>query len=230
MQRFIKSMALGVTVLTVTVLSTTNSFADGKGGHSGGNHGTQQSSFKPNNATLGQGQHFVQNNQVTKLNQAAQNTLKQINLTQNFNHTNGSQFKKTGKDFTKSMYDKKFDYCHNYCHDFGWCKNWWGCWNYPCWNTYCYPYCGFYYPWLSYYPSCYRGCTFTLGYAVSPVFTTEVIVPEVVVPQLAVREAAIAGPAAVAPAGKPGLSQNAPMDTIETVDTGFITGSVAGNK
>lgn len=227
MQRFINTMVLGVTALTLTVLSTSAAFADGKGGHSGNSHGSPQGSFKQSNIAQGQGQHFAQNNQVKKLNQPAHNTLKQTNLTQNFNHTNGSQFKKTGgpgKDFKKDYcWDK---YCHNYCYN-----NWWGCWNYGCWDS-CYnSYCGFY-PCLSYYPYCCKSYCFPVRYTVSPVFATEIVIPEVVVPQLVVKEVpvTVVGPAAIAPVAKPGLTQNAPMNAIETVDTSFVTGSIAGNK
>jgi len=184
MKRLINTMALSVTALTLTVFSTTTAFADkGKGGN--GNHGSSQRSFTqgshqgqlpPTNNSGGAG------NQANALHQTTHNTMKQTNFTQNFNHNNGSQFKKTdgyGKNFKK-------DYCWDkYYHDFCY-NNRWDCWNYGCWNS-CYSYCG-------YYPCCSSFCL-PITYTVSPVFATEVIVPEVVVPQLALT-AAVVTPAA----------------------------------
>jgi hypothetical protein len=190
-----------------------------------GSSSGSQGNFKQSNLAT---QHFTQNNQH-KVNMPAQNTFKQTNLTQNFNHTNSSQFKKMGgpgKDFKNFKKDYCWDkYCHNYCYN-----NWWGCWNYGCWDS-CYSYCG-YYPWFNYYPYCCKSYCFPVTYVVSPVLATEVIIPEVVVPQLAVKAvpATVVGPAAIAPAARPGLTQNAPMNGIETVDTSFVTGSIAGNK
>jgi hypothetical protein len=181
MKRLINTMALSVTALTLTVLSTTTAFAD-KGGKGGsGNHGSSQGSFKQGNQNGAQLHTNGATNQANVLHQTTQNTMKQTNFTQNFNHNNGSQFKKTdgyGKDFKNFKKDYCWDkYYHDFCYN-----NRWGCWNYGCWNS-CYSYCG-------YYPCCSSYCL-PVTYTVSPVFATEVIVPEVVVPQLAVTAAVV---------------------------------------
>jgi hypothetical protein len=204
MKRLINTMALSVTALTLTVLSTTTAFAD-KGSKGGsGNHGSSQGTFKQG-SQLGQF-HTTTNaggtsNQANLLHQNTHNTMKQTNFTQNFNHNNGSQFKKTdgyGKDFKNFKKDYCWDkYYHDFCYN-----NRWGCWNYGCWNS-CYSSCG-YYPWQTFSPCCSSYCL-PVTYTVSPVFATEVIVPELVVPQLAVTAAVV-------------------------TPTARVTGSITGNK